>query len=87
MLKRQLERQQSGLLPSIREYANLYQITQERLAKAKPDAILMHPGPVNEDIEISSAVAHGPRSVINQQVTNGVAVRMALLYLLAGGAH
>ncbi len=86
-LRLQLERQQSGLLPSIREYTNLYQLTEERLAKAKPDAIVLHPGPVNEDIEISSAVAHGPRSLINQQVTNGVAVRMALLYLLAGGSH
>ena len=86
-LRLQLERQQSGLLPSIREYTNLYQLTEERLAKAKPDAIVLHPGPVNEDIEISSAVAHGPRSLINQQVTNGVAVRMALLYLLAGGNH
>jgi len=86
-LRLQRERQQCGLLPSIREYANLYQITGERLAKASPDAIVMHPGPVNEDIEISSAVAHGPKSVINEQVTNGVAVRMALLYLLAGGSH
>ena len=86
-LRLQLERQQSGLLPSIREYANLYRLTEARLAKASADAIVLHPGPVNEDIEISSAVAHGPRSVINQQVTNGVAVRMALLYLLAGGVH
>jgi aspartate carbamoyltransferase catalytic subunit len=86
-LRLQLERQQSGLLPSIREYANLYQITETRLAKARSDAIVLHPGPVNEDIEISSAVAHGEKSVINQQVTNGVAVRMALLYLLAGGSQ
>ncbi|UCG55446.1 MAG: aspartate carbamoyltransferase catalytic subunit [Dehalococcoidia bacterium] len=86
-LRLQLERQQSGLLPSMREYTNFYQLTEERLAKAKADAIVLHPGPVNEDIEISSAVAHGPRSLINQQVTNGVAVRMALLYLLAGGTH
>lgn len=86
-LRLQLERQQSGLLPSIREYANLYQLTEARLAKAKADAIVLHPGPVNEDIEISSAVAHGPQSLINQQVTNGVAVRMALLYLLAGGSQ
>ena len=86
-LRLQLERQQSGLLPGIREYARLYQLTETRLAKAKTDAIVLHPGPVNEDIEISSAVAHGPKSVINQQVTNGVAVRMALLYLLAGGSH
>ncbi len=84
-LRLQLERQQSGLLPSIREYARLYQLTETRLAKARADVIVLHPGPVNEDIEISSAVAHGPQSVINEQVTNGVAVRMALLYLLAGG--
>jgi len=86
-LRLQLERQQSGLLPSIREYASLYQITEARMAKASPDAIVMHPGPINEDIEIASAVAHGRQSVINEQVTNGVAIRMALLYLLAGGSH
>jgi aspartate carbamoyltransferase catalytic subunit len=83
-LRLQKERQQSGLLPSIREYVNLYQLTEERLKNAKDDAIVMHPGPVNEDIEIASSVARGPRSVINEQVTNGVAVRMALLYLLSG---
>jgi aspartate carbamoyltransferase catalytic subunit len=82
-LRLQLERQQSGLLPSIREYIQLYQLTEERLARAKPDALVFHPGPVNEGIEISPAVAHGSQSVINEQVTNGVAVRMALLYLLA----
>ncbi len=86
-LRLQLERQQSGLLPSIREYTRLYQLNESRLARAKPDAIVLHPGPVNEDIEISSAVAHGPKSVINEQVTNGVAVRMALLYLLVGGGQ
>ncbi|MCK5577079.1 MAG: aspartate carbamoyltransferase catalytic subunit [Dehalococcoidales bacterium] len=86
-LRLQMERQQSGLLPSIREYTRLYQLNESRLALAKPDAIVLHPGPVNEDIEISSAVAHGPKSVINEQVTNGVAVRMALLYLLAGGGQ
>jgi len=86
-LRLQLERQQNGLLPSMREYKNMYQLTEEKLAKAKADVVVLHPGPVNEDIEISSAVAHGPRSLINQQVTNGVAVRMALLYLLAGGTH
>ncbi len=84
-LRLQLERQQSGLLPSIREYVRLYQLTEARLAKAKADAIVLHPGPVNRDIEISLAVAQGPQSVINEQITNGVAVRMALLYLLAGG--
>ena len=83
-LRLQKERQQSGLLPSIREYARLYQLTEARLAGAKADAIVLHPGPVNEDIEIASGVARGPRSVINQQVTNGVGVRMALLYLLSG---
>jgi len=83
-LRLQLERQQSGLLPSIREYIQLYQLTEARLARAKPDALVFHPGPVNEGVEISPAVAHGPQSVINEQVTNGVAVRMALLYLLAG---
>ena len=83
-LRLQLERQQSGLLPSLREYIQLYQLTESRLIKAKPEALVLHPGPINEGIEISSSVAHGPQSVINEQVTNGVAVRMALLYLLAG---
>jgi aspartate carbamoyltransferase catalytic subunit len=83
-LRLQRERQRSGLLPSIREYINLYQLTEARLAKAKPDALVLHPGPVNEGIEISPAVAHGKQSVINEQVANGVAVRMALLYLLSG---
>ena len=83
-LRLQRERQKSGLLPSIREYINLYQLTEARLARAKPDALVFHPGPVNEGVEISPAVAHGPQSVINEQVANGVAVRMALLYLLSG---
>ena len=83
-LRLQLERQKSGLLPSIREYVQLYQLTEARLAKAKPDALVLHPGPVNEDIEIAPAIVHGPQSVINEQVSNGVAVRMALLYILAG---
>jgi aspartate carbamoyltransferase catalytic subunit len=83
-LRLQRERQKSGLLPSIREYINLYQLTEARLARAKPDALVLHPGPVNEGVEISPAVAHGPQSVINEQVANGVAVRMALLYLLSG---
>jgi aspartate carbamoyltransferase catalytic subunit len=71
-------------LPSIREYINLYQLTEARLVRAKPDALVFHPGPVNEGVEISPAVAHGKQSVINEQVANGVAVRMALLYLLSG---
>jgi aspartate carbamoyltransferase catalytic subunit len=83
-LRLQRERQKSGLLPSIREYINLYQLTEERLARAKADALVFHPGPINEGVEISPAVAHGPQSVINEQVANGVAVRMALLYLLSG---
>jgi aspartate carbamoyltransferase catalytic subunit len=83
-LRLQLERQQSGLLPSIREYVQLYQLTEARLKLAKPDALVLHPGPVNEEIEIAPAIVHGPQSVINEQVANGVAVRMALLYILAG---
>jgi len=84
-LRLQLERMQSGLIPSIREYCNLYQVTKERLAKAKPGALVLHPGPVNEGVEISLDVAHGAQSVIEEQVANGVAVRMALLYLLSRG--
>jgi len=83
-LRLQSERQQGGLLPSIREYAQLYQVTEKRLAKAKPDHVLMHPGPKNEGIEIAGAVAAGQHSIIEEQVTNGVAIRMALLYLLSG---
>ncbi len=83
-LRLQKERQQSGLLPSIREYIRLYQLNEARLTKAKPDALVLHPGPMNEGIEISPGVAHGPQSVINEQVSNGVAIRMALLYILAG---
>lgn len=84
MLRLQLERQQSGLLPSIREYVQLYQLTEARLKLAKPDALVLHPGPINEEIEIAPAIVHGPQSLINKQVSNGVAVRMALLYILAG---
>ncbi len=81
-LRLQRERQQSGLLPSLREYARLYQVTGERLSRAKPGVLVLHPGPMNEGIEISADVAHGARSLIEEQVTNGVAVRMAVLYLL-----
>ncbi|MDA8216451.1 MAG: aspartate carbamoyltransferase catalytic subunit [Dehalococcoidales bacterium] len=84
-LRLQRERQQGGLLPSIREYAEVYQLNERRLAKAKPGLLVMHPGPMNEGVEIAPEVAYGPRSVIEEQVTNGVAIRMALLYLLAGG--
>jgi aspartate carbamoyltransferase catalytic subunit len=84
-LRLQLERQQAGHLPSLREYSRAYGINEERLKLASPDALVMHPGPMNEGIEISSSIAHGERSVIEEQVGNGVAVRMALLYHLATG--
>jgi aspartate carbamoyltransferase catalytic subunit len=85
LLRLQMERQQSGLLPSLREYIQHYQLTTERLSLAKSNVLVMHPGPINEGIEISPEVAHGTQSVIEEQVTNGVAIRMALLYLIAGG--
>jgi aspartate carbamoyltransferase catalytic subunit len=83
-LRIQRERMASGLLPSLREYAARYGLTRARLAAARPDVLVMHPGPMNEGVEIAPDVAAGPNSVITGQVTNGVAVRMALLYLLAG---
>jgi len=79
-LRLQLERQVSGLLPSLREYSRLYSITSKRMSLAEPGALVMHPGPMNEGVEIDSDVAHGAHSVIEEQVTNGVAVRMAVLY-------
>ena len=79
-LRLQSERQQAGLLPTLREYSRMYGITAKRLELAKPSVLVMHPGPMNEGIEIDPEVAHGARSVIEEQVTNGVAVRMALLY-------
>lgn len=85
MLRIQLERQKGGFFPSLREYFNLYGLTRQRLARAKPEAIVMHPGPMNRGVEIASDVADGPESVILEQVANGVAVRMSVLYLLAGG--
>ena len=81
-LRLQSERQQAGFLPSLREYIRRWQVTEDRLARAKTGALVMHPGPMNEGIEISSSIAHGGSSVIEEQVTNGVAVRMALLYQL-----
>jgi len=83
-LRIQKERQTGGLLPSLREYVTLYQLTSNRVARARPDALVMHPGPMNEGIEIAPEVARGAQSVIEEQVSNGVAIRMALLYLLAG---
>jgi len=84
MLRIQLERQSKLLFPSTREYFRLFGLTNERLRVAKEDAIIMHPGPMNRGVEIASDVADGPRSVILEQVSNGVAVRMAVLYLLSG---
>ena len=83
-LRLQLERQSKGFLPSLEEYFKLYGLTSERLRLAKSNAIVMHPGPMNRGVEIESSVADGPKSVILEQVTNGLAVRMAVLYLLAG---
>ena len=83
-LRIQRERMSSGLLPSLREYAARYGLTAARLALAQPGALVMHPGPMNEGVEIAPEVAAGAQSVITDQVTNGVAVRMAMLYLLAG---
>jgi aspartate carbamoyltransferase catalytic subunit len=84
ILRIQLERQRGSLYPSLREYARVYGVTQERLRRARPDVTVMHPGPMNRGVEIAQDVADGEHSVILQQVTNGVAVRMAVLYLLAG---
>lgn len=85
VLRLQLERQHEGLIPGVREYARLYGLNAERLALARPDAIVMHPGPINRGVEITGEVADGSRAVIADQVTNGVAVRMAVLYLLMLG--
>jgi len=84
ILRIQLERQRGSLYSSLREYARVYGVTQERLRRARPDVTVMHPGPMNRGVEIAQDVADGEHSVILQQVTNGVAVRMAVLYLLAG---
>jgi aspartate carbamoyltransferase catalytic subunit len=86
MLRLQRERLGRSLLPSTREYANLFCLTVERLRLAKPDAIIMHPGPLNRGVEISPAVADSPAAVILDQVSNGVSVRMAMMYLLSGAS-
>lgn len=83
VLRLQKERQQQMLLPSLREYSTYYGINREKLERAKDDVVIMHPGPMNRGVEISSDVADGPQSIILDQVTNGVAVRMAILYLVA----
>ncbi len=85
VLRIQLERHSSKSFPSNREYHRMYGITEDVVRTLKPEAIVMHPGPMNRDVEISSEVADGPRQVILDQVANGVAVRMALIYLLSGG--
>jgi len=85
VLRLQLERMTSGFIPSLREYNRVFGITSERLARSEKDIVVMHPGPMNRGVEIDSDVADGPYSIILPQVTNGVAVRMAVLYLLAGG--
>ncbi len=81
-LRLQIERQRAGHLPSLREYSRMYGINAQRMKLAKPNALVMHPGPMNEGVEINAEVAHGAASVIEEQVTNGVAVRMSLLYSL-----
>ena len=85
VLRLQLERMEKGFIPSLREYYRVFGVTMERLERAPKSLIIMHPGPMNRGVEIDSRVADGPHSVILDQVTNGVAVRMAVLYLLAGG--
>ncbi len=85
ILRLQLERMQAGYIPSLREYYRVFGVTQERLEKAPRELLILHPGPMNRGVEIDSRVADGEHSVILHQVTNGVAVRMAVLYLLAGG--
>lgn len=84
-LRLQWERHQGSFIPSLREYIQLYQINHQRLSFCKPDVIILHPGPVNEGVEISQELSYSPQSFIQRQVMNGVAVRMALLYLLCGG--
>ncbi len=87
LLRIQMERMEGAYFPSLREYFNVFGMTEARLGLARPDVMVMHPGPMNRGVEIASEVADGPYSVILEQVANGVAVRMAVLYLLAGGAE
>jgi len=87
MLRLQHERMSSGLLPSLREYATRFGLTQKRMQRARPNALIMHPGPMNQGVEISPELAYSEQAVIEEQVTNGVAVRMAIFYLLAGTAE
>ena len=85
ILRLQLERMTAGYIPSLREYNRVFGVSRERLDRAKRDILILHPGPMNRGVEIDSDVADGPFSVILNQVTNGVAIRMAVLYLLSGG--
>ena len=87
MLRLQRERMANGLLPSLREYSARYGLTRQRMRRARPNALIMHPGPINQGVEISPDLAYGEQAVIEEQVTNGVAVRMAIFYLLAGTAE
>jgi len=86
LLRIQKERQKGSLFPSLREYHRQFALTEERFRRCRENIIVMHPGPVNRGIEIDNSVVESSRTIINEQVTNGVAVRMALFYLLAGGA-
>jgi aspartate carbamoyltransferase catalytic subunit len=85
MLRIQKERQQGGRFPNTREYSRYFGLNERRLALAHPEAIVMHPGPINRGVELDPLLADGPRSVILEQVARGVAIRMAVLYLLGGG--
>ncbi|MEA4884165.1 MAG: aspartate carbamoyltransferase catalytic subunit [Clostridia bacterium] len=87
VLRLQKERQQAGLFPSLDEYSNLFMIRPEHLRLLADDGIILHPGPMNRGVEISSEIADGPRTLVNEQVTNGVAVRMAVLFLMMGGSR
>ena len=84
LLRIQHERQQASFFPSIGEYANIFGVNQDTIKYLKKDALVMHPGPINRGVELDSSIADGPQSVILEQVTNGLAVRMAVLYLVAG---
>jgi aspartate carbamoyltransferase catalytic subunit len=84
MLRLQRERMRGAMLPSEHEYFQLFGLTEERLSTAKPDAVVMHPGPINRGVEMDSQVADGPRSVILEQVSNGIAVRMAVMSMCIG---
>ncbi|MCK4277447.1 MAG: aspartate carbamoyltransferase, partial [Phycisphaerae bacterium] len=87
MLRIQFERFGSNLFPSVREYSRLYGMNAQRVARCKGDVLIMHPGPINRGVELTSEVADGPNSCILQQVTNGLAIRMAVLYLVTQGTR